>query len=426
MSHVLRRNRDFRRFWVGHTISVFGGDVTFVALPLIATLVLNSGAAGVSAVATAGVLPSILLSLFAGHWLETRRRRGVMIAADVVRTVVLAGIPVAWFLGGLSLPLLVVLAFLSGAATVVFDIASFAYVPTMVDADDLPAANQATQGASTAARVAGPGIAGLLVTLLGPVLAVIVDAASYLVSAVGVAGARRPEPVPPRPETREGVLSGLRLVLANAFLRAMTVHAAVFNAGAQIIAVNLIVLAVSDRGLAPGWYGVALSASGVGALMGTLVALRLNARLGFGRAFAASLVLSTGVPLLLAVIPWDGVGFGVAMGAVYLVSGIGLGSANVLSVTLRQNVMPRGGLARSNGSYRLITFGVLPIGSALGGVLGETVGARWGVAVGTVALAVSALPMMAPRVRRLRDVAEARPVTASATGSEPVVALSVR
>lgn len=409
MNHVLRRNRDFRRFWLGHTISVFGGDVTLVALPLIATLVLGAGAAGVSAVATAGVLPSILLSLFAGHWLETRRRRGVMIGADVARTVALAAIPVAWLLDGLTLPLLVVLAFLSGAATVVFDIASFAYVPTMVDADDLPAANQASQGASTAARVAGPGLAGLLITLLGPVLAVIVDAVSYLVSAVGIAAARRPEPAPPRPERREGVFSGLRVVLLNPFLRAMTVHAALFNAGAQIMTVNLVVLAVSDRGLAPGWYGVALSAAGVGAFAGTLAALRLSRRLGFGRAFAASLALSTGTPLLLALIPWDGGGFGLALATVELLSGIGLGSANVLSVTLRQNVMPHGGLARSNGGYRLITYGVLPIGAALGGVLGESAGARWGVAAGTAAMAVSALPMVARRVRRLRDVRQARP-----------------
>ncbi|GLZ76769.1 MFS transporter [Actinorhabdospora filicis] len=409
MTHVLRRNRDFRRFWLGHTISVFGGDVTYVALPLIATLVLGAGAAGVSAVATAGVLPSILLSLFAGNWLETRRRRGVMITADIARAALLGALPVAWALDALTLPLMVVLAFLTGVATVVFDLASFAYVPTMVDAEDLPAANQASQGSTTAAQVAGPGVAGLLITLLGPVLALVVDAASYLASALGIAGARRAEPLPPRPDRRPGVFSGLRLVLANPFMRAMTVHAAVYNAGAQILMINMVVMAVRERGLAPGWYGLALSAAGVGALLGTLIALRLIRRFGFGRSFMIALALETGAPLLLAAIPWDGLAFGGALAGLDFIAGVGLGVANVLSVTLRQNVLPQGTIARSNGSYRMITYGVLPIGAALAGILGETIGTRASVAVGTAAMAISALPMVARRVRRLRDVREARP-----------------
>ncbi|MEV0646591.1 MFS transporter [Phytomonospora sp. NPDC050363] len=406
---MLRRDRDFRRFWTGHTISVMGADITYVALPLVATLLLDTGAAGVAAIATATFLPSILLPLLAGHWLETRRRRGVMITADLVRAAALAVVPLAYVLDGLSVPLLAAVAFAVGSASTVFDIGAFAYLPTLVADDDLPQANQSMQGSTTAAQVTGPGLAGLLVQLLGPAVALAADAVSYLASAVGIGAAKRPEPLPAPPTVKPNLFSGLGVVLRNPFLRAMTTHAALYNAGAQILIVNLVVLAVTDRGLDPGWYGVALSGTGAGAFLGTMVALRLAARLGYGRAFAAALAFSTGAPLMLALIPWTGGAFGLALGGLQLAAGAGLGAANVLSVTLRQVVMPKGALARSNGGYRLITFGVLPIGAALGGVLGETIGSRWGVGAGTALMAVSALPMVLGRIRRLRTPQEARP-----------------
>ena len=130
-------------------------QVTAVALPLTAALTLDAGAAGVSAIATASYLPSAALPLLAGHWLERRRKRGVMIATDVIRAAAVAVIPLAWAFGQLTLPLLVVVAFLVGAASVVFDIASFAYLPDFVPEQDLPGANRALQGSSTAAQVGG-------------------------------------------------------------------------------------------------------------------------------------------------------------------------------------------------------------------------------------------------------------------------------
>lgn len=329
---LLRRNRDFRRFWVGHTISVTGTHVTAVALPLLATLTLDVGAAGVAAVATASYLPNLLLPLLVGHWLERRRRRRVLVVADLVRAGVLLAVPAAHLAGVLSVPFLVAVAFVVGAASVVFEIGGFAYLPTLVDEADLAMANRATQGSSTAAQVAGPGLAGGLAQLVGPAVAVVVDAVSYLASALGVAGA----------------------------------------------------------------------------FVGTLLALRLADRLGYGRAFVAAVAVSTVTPLLLAVLPWHGAALAAALAAVQFVSGIGLGSANVLSVTLRQIVAPRGSLARTNGGYRLLIFGVLPLGSLVGGVIGQTAGSHTGVAIGSVGLAVSALPILARRIRTLATPQDAR------------------
>src|SRR5262249_11838245 len=130
---LLRRNRDFRRFWAGHTISVAGTHITAIALPLLATVTLDAGAAGVAAIATASYLPNLVLPLLVGHWLEQRRRRRIMIVADLVRAAVLVAVPVAYYAGVLSVPLLVAVAFVVGAASVVFEIGGFAYVPTLVD-----------------------------------------------------------------------------------------------------------------------------------------------------------------------------------------------------------------------------------------------------------------------------------------------------
>ncbi|MER5464129.1 MFS transporter [Streptomyces sp. NPDC002668] len=399
----LARDRDFRLFWAGHTVSAVGTHVTAVALPLTAALTLDAGAAGVSAVATAGYLPSVALPLLAGHWLEHRRRRPVMITADVLRAAALGAVPVAWGFGAMSLGLLVAVALVVGAASVVFDIASFAYVPDLVEDAELAAANRALQGSSTAAQVGGPGIAGLLVQLLGPAVAVLADALSYVASALGIAGARRAEPGPAAQDARPGIGEGVRQIRVSPFLRSLTAHAALYNASAQILVVNLVVLAVKERGLSAGGYGLALSAGGAGAFLGAMLGLRVAARLGYGRAFAVSLVLSTGVPLALPLLPGRGLSYGVLLAACQLLSGIGLGSANVLSVTIRQLLIPRTALARSNGAYRTFTFGVLPLGAALGGVLGGALGTTGAMAVGSAGIALSALPMFTREIRTLRD-----------------------
>jgi MFS family permease len=410
---LLRRSRPFRWYWVGQSLSFFGSQVAAVALPLVAALSLDAGPAGVSAVATAAMLPNLLFSLLVGNWAEGRDHRRIMIPADVVRALLIAVIPVAWLAGALSLPLLAVVAFLTGVTGIFFEISGFAYVPSLVPARDLAAANRAVQGSSTVTEVAGPGLAGLLVQGVGPPLAMVVGAVSYLASALGVLLGRKPADhrraggsADEAPEGTEptGVAQGLKVLFGNPYLRALTVHAAAYNLAEQIVIINLVLWAVQGQGVPPGAYGLALSAGGVGALLGTLTALRLADRLGFGRAFAVSLLLSCFVPLLLAVAPLRSVALATVVGGVMLVAGIGLGNANVYSLTLRQTVIPRFLLTRSAGAYRQVMYGSIPLGSALAGVIGELAGTRLGVLIGSVGLALSALPMLTRRIRALRDL----------------------
>jgi len=299
-------------YWLGQSLSFVGTQVTAVALPLVAALTLSAGPGQVGAIATAGMLPNLLFSLLVGHWVEGREHRRIMIPADIARALVLAVIPVAALGDWLSIPLLVMVAFLTGVAGVCFEIAGFAYVPSVVDSNDLPAANRAVQGSSTVAEVAGPGLAGLLVQAVGPALAIVADALSYVASAIGIAvGGSGKTAVAPAAETvraerRARLTEGLRLLVANPYLRALTMHAAVYNLAAQIFTINLVLWMVQGRQVSPAAYGLALSAGGVGAVLGTLTALRLAERMGFGRAFAASLLLSCFVPLTVAGLPLYG------------------------------------------------------------------------------------------------------------------------
>ncbi len=199
----------------------------------------------------------------------------------------------------------------------------------------------------------------------------------------------------------------MRLLFANLYLRALTVHAAMYNLASQVFTINLVLWMVQQRQVSPGGYGLALSAGGVGAVLGTLTALKLADRLGFGRAFAASLLLSCFVPLAVAGLPLYGTALAVGVGIVLLISGVGLGNANVYSLTLRQTVIPADQLARTVGAYRQIMYGSIPIGSALAGVIGATAGTRVGVAAGAIGLALSALPMLAGKIRRLPTPAAA-------------------
>jgi MFS family permease len=402
---LLRHNRSYRNYWTGQTISSAGAQVSIVAIPLVAATTLHGGPGTVGIVAAAGTLPYLLFSLIAGHVLQGKNQRKLMLVANLAQSLLLGVVPFMWALGQLNVPVLVVTAFLAECGALVFGVSAFSYVPELVDTEELAAANRAAQGARTVNEIAGPGLAGLLVAALGPPLAVLLDAASYIASALGIAGSRpRKEDVVASHDDQKGtILSGLKILFSTPPLRALTVHAALYNAAEQIIIVNLVVWAVKQRGVTASGYGLALAAAGLGGLIGTLIALRLADRLGLGHAFAASLGMSCGIPLLLALPTSTGVALAILIAAILLVRGIGEGNANVYSLTMRQRLIPKTQLTRSAGAYTQVMYGSIPIGSTVAGIIGQTLGARAGVFLGAVGLAISALPMLTPRFLRIRD-----------------------
>lgn len=161
--------------------------------------------------------------------------------------------------------------------------------------------------------------------------------------------------------------------------------------------------AIQGQHVSPAAYGLAIGAMGLGVLLGTATALLLLQRLGLGPAFLVSLLLSCLFPLLIAIWPLTGNALALVIAAIMFIAGIGLGNANVYSLTLRQSVIAKDQLTRSPGAYTQVMYGSIPIGSALAGVAGATIGTRWGVKVGAAGLALSMIPMLTKSVRRLRD-----------------------
>lgn len=411
---LLRTHPAFRWYWAGQSISSAGSQVTTMALPLVTALALNGSPRDVGLVAAASMSPYLLFSLLAGHYLEARPKRAVMIPADLAQALLLGAIPVAWWAGVLSVPLLAVVAFLCGTAALCFGVVGFSYVPDLVTSEELPAANRAIQGSRTVAEVAGPGVGGFLVGVLGAPVAIIVDALSYLASALGVAAARPSHQragsgastTPQDQSQSPSVLTGLRVLFTNPHLRALTLHAAIYNLASQVFTLNLVLWAVREQHLSTTAYGLAMGAGGVGGLIGTLTALRLADQFGLGRAFIASLSLSCGLPILTVAWSSHGLALGLVIAAVMLASGIGLGNANVYSLTLRQAAIPRDQLTRSAGAYTQVMYGSIPLGSGLAGVLGESLGTRPAAATGALLLASSLLPMLTRHIRTLTTVTQ--------------------
>ena len=409
---LLRGDTGFRHYWLGQAASSAGAQVTVFALPLVTAITLDAGPAAVAAVTTAATAPYLLFSLLAGHALAGRDQKRSMITADIAQAVLLAQIPIAWAGGWLSVALLAAVAFTCGSCALVFSLSAFAYVPSLVEDEDLAAANRAVQGTRTVTEIAGPGLAGLLVSAAGAPGALIATTAGYLASAAGVATSRPRKrssvPTPAQRGRKTSVLTGVRVLFTNPYLRALTLHAAAYNAAEQVILINLVLWAVRSQDVTPGAYGLALAAAGLGGLIGTLIALTLAQRLGLGRAFALSLLLSCLAPLLLAA--WAATGWALAgtIAAIMLVRGIGEGGANVYSLTMRQQVIPGDQLTRSAGAYTQVIYGSLPLGALLAGLAGHTLGPRTAVLVGALGLLASALPMITPRFLRLRETTDAR------------------
>jgi MFS family permease len=397
--------RDFLRFWLGQSVSLVGTQVTALALPLTAVLVLGAGPGEMGLLGAASFLPFVLVTLPAGAWLDRHRRRPALIAADLGRAILIGVVPVAFTLGMLRFELLLAVAFGVGVLTVVFDIGYLAHVPSLVEPDRLAAANARIVASSSAAQVAGPGVGGALVSLLTAPVALVADAISYLVSAVAIATITRqePEPSPPsRQDLRREVLDGLRLTFGNRILRAFAAEAASYNALEQVILAVLILFAVRDLGLTPTVLGLTMSFGAVGSLAGSVVAGRVADRVGIGLTIVASELLACAAPLLLPFASGP-----LIIGASMFLGGFGVAISNVHVVTVRQSVTPDDLLARMNASYRTLAFGAIPVGALIGGTLGELIGLRSTLLVGALAMLAAPLWVIRSPVMRIRALSDA-------------------
>ena len=401
-------NPDFLKLWAGETVSLIGTQVTQFAMPLVAILTLRATVLQVGVLNALRFVPVIVVALFAGVWLDRRRRRPVLIACSLSNAVLIGLVPIASVTGLLSIGLLYVVTALAGTLSVIFDVGALSYVPFLVERRHLPESNSKLQASFAVAGIAGPGLAGLLIGVLTAPITLSVDAASYLFSALGLISIARPEPDPEilteRPSIRRQIAEGFRAVYGTRLLRALLTQSAALNVGFGAVSTVFTVYAVRVLGLSPVKLGIVIAGLAVGALLGALSATRIRAALGLGRAMAVSIIGVSASPLLLLIPRNAGPAAIAVLFAGWLGHGCGISVWNVNTITLRQALTPMRLLARMNATYRMLLFGALPVGALAVGLLGNAVGLRSALVVSVIALTTPVLWMFFAPVFRLTQM----------------------
>lgn len=373
----LWHHADFLKLWTGQGVSVFGSAVTLLALPTAAIKLLHAGPVEVGLLGTFQFLAFPTLGLAAGVWADRMRRRPIMIVCDVVRLLALGSIPLAWFAGGLSIWQLYAVALVMGVATVFFDVSYQAYLPSLVEREDLLEGNSKMEVTRAASQVTGPGIAGLLIQLFQAAYAILVDSASYLVSVLTLFWIRNPEPEPTPRAGRAGFFKemgeGIRVVFGHPVIRLIAGATATSNLGGGIfIAVTLLWLYKAVR-LSPAQVGLIFSFGALGGVLGAVVASPIGRRFGMGRTLAVSIGLSA-IPLLLY--PTVGAtAFAVpGLAALSFITQAMYPIYNINQVSYRQAVIPVALQGRMNATVRTLIWGTIPLGALIGGLLGNVIG----------------------------------------------------
>ncbi|TMF74325.1 MAG: MFS transporter [Chloroflexi bacterium] len=402
----LWRHHDFVRLWTAAGISAAGTQVTLLALPLTAILVLHASAFEVAALATAATVPNLALGIAAGIWLDRVQRRPVMVAADFGRAVVLASVPVAYVFGVLSLPQLYLVALIGGSLNVLFDIASGAYLPSVVPRVQLVEANAKLQAAIVVAQAAGPSIGGALVTLLSAPMAIVVDAASFLISGSLIASANardqvQREPQPKMTSLRTELRQAARYLLSDPYLRPLLVGHALANLALGLLWAIVIVYAVRVLGLMPGTLGVVLSLGQVGGVIGAAFAHRIAQRAGVGRVVVASFFLFGPATLLMATATGQTAIVFVTVG--WTLESLARSLYGVSATSVRQALVPDRLQGRVIGLTTTAGTGAFPLGTLLGGALAGAFGLREAMFFAASVAVLPFIAVAASPIRTLRD-----------------------
>jgi MFS family permease len=408
----LWRHPDFLKLWSAETISQFGTQVSLLAIPFVAVLVLDASTFEVAALGVVDFLPFIIFTLPAGVWVDRMRRRPVLIVGDFGRAALLATIPIAYVLDVLTLGQLYVVGFLVGVCTVFFDVAYQSYLPSLVERQQIIEGNSKLEISRSSAQIAGPGFAGLLIQAFTAPYAILIDACSFLGSGLFFLRIRRHEESPAAHTTAGAKTSlwtelkeGLRFVLGNPNLRAQAGCTATSNFFSNVSFAILIVFLVRELGLSAGVIGLAISLGSFGSLVAALTAMRISRRFGIGPTTIVSAALFGPATLLIAFAPTGNQAIPFLILA-QLVFGFTVVVYNIVQVSYRQAICPPRLQGRMNSVMRFMVWGTIPLGGLVGGVLGTTIGLRETIVVGAIGGGLAFLWILLSPQRHLREMPE--------------------
>lgn len=405
----LGRHASFLKLWTGQSVSLAGSSVTGLALPLTAIYTLHANAGEIGVLSAVLWVPYVILGLQAGAWSDRHLRRPVMIGADIGRSLLLGGIVAMAVTHVLNLPLLYIAVFCIGTLTMFFDVSYNSYVPSIVKRSLLVNANSRLQASSSIASVAGPGLGGLLIQLVTAPIAIIADAASFLVSAACVLWIREPEPSPPPKRPDEGmytqVRQGFSVCMKNPLLRALMGTATIFNLFAQWMVALLVLFAVRDLGLKAGTIGLAAGLAAIGAFIGSITVSRLSKRFGIGPTTMFAVTIECVVMLFMPFAPGGHPALAaIVLAAILGVNGFGTAASSIVATSIRQAITPQRLLGRMTATYKFFSYGVVAIGALLGGLFGELLGIRHGMLVGAIGMLSTVVWTACSAVPRLREL----------------------
>lgn len=396
----LLRETGFRRFWIGQTASLFGDEITLFAIPITAVLLLHADPAEMGLLTAAGLLPSLVLSVPAGAWVDGwGRRRLVMAVCDAARALLLLSVPLAWLTGTLTLAQLYVVALVVGVFDVFFSVAYQSLFAVLVPKEDYVDGQALLNGSRAAAFVGGNGLAGLLVTVFSAPGALIADALTFVTSAATLRSINPQEP--PAAVREPGRFRvGLNYIRHSAVIGRELFGTTIVNLFTFMINAILILYVTRELHVHPGVLGLIVGAAGIGSLISAALTPRMARRIGMGRTFAVGMVL---FPAPLILIPLAHGSHATVLLMLFLAefgSGFGVMMLDIGAGALNATYVPTELRARVAGAFRMINYGIRPVGALLGGWLGTVIGLRPTLFISAVGAVLCFLPLIGSPILR--------------------------
>ncbi|MCN0155161.1 MFS transporter [Salinispora arenicola] len=415
----------FWRWWTAGTASAVGSAVGAVALPLTALTALDASAFEMGIIVAASYVAWLVIGLPAGVMVQRLPMRQAQIGADLARAAAVISIPLTWWWGCLTVTQLVIVALVISFANVIFDVANATFLPSIVSKEQLQSRNSLISGTHAATQLGGPSVGGLIVQVLGAVPTLIVDAASYLVSALllRTLPERRTEAPDRWPPVRAMIREGWRFVVHHPVMGPCMWAATAANAvcGAQHALYALYL--VRELHAEPGLVGLLLAADGVGALIGAALTNRITARLGTARALiVAGFVAVAGALIVPLGTGWQAF---VAFTVGNVVFSAGVVVLSVVTRTYRQIASPPQLLPRVVATVRFVSWGAIPVGGLVAGAIAGVLSGRVTLLIFVVAAACMPLILLASPIRHLRNLTDYQQGEDS-TGSPPERMVGVR
>ena len=408
----------FLRLWSAETISHLGSSFSNLAMPIVAIQLLNASAMEIALINLADFLPFLVLGLLIGALVDRLPRRGVLIVGDLGRALLLLTLPISYALGVLSIPQLVVVGLLLGTLTVFFDVAYQSYLPSLIPKEDLVEGNSKLEVSRSAAGLLGPSLAGALIAIVKAPAAVVIDALSYLVSALFIFSikpqhetvaelndAAAPATNTPRASLRSDIVAGLRYVFSHRALRTIGGATATANLFGTIGGTVQMLFAYKVLGLSVAFVGFAATLGSAGGLISALFADRISKRLGVGRTIVLTIPLGGPLMVVLAFCqPGNDLLNTLIFGGGFFAMAASGTLYNINQVSLRQALCPPEMAGRMNATMRWFVWGTIPIGALLGGIIGTNLGLREALIIGGIGGSFAFVPLLFGPVWKIKEM----------------------